>query len=137
MKSKENSSVTKKVERLILEKVNNEPMGRKIIVEYIHENTDEEVSDGIIAGGFKALVRRQELEVVGRGLYKKPTDNGAHSTFSKIYNLCDKFKADLEKSCTVNLLGMNNAERQVCLQYLEILERGNVFIRQYVMTSDL
>ena len=132
MKNKEGSSVTKMVERLILEKVDNEPVERKIIVDYIHGNIDGDVSDGIIAGSFKSLVRRQELEVIGRGLYKKPTANSAYSTFSKVYNLCDKFKADLDKNCTVNLLDMSSTERAICLQYLDILEKGNVFISTYM-----
>ncbi|MFQ9704817.1 MAG: hypothetical protein ACLR0U_28345 [Enterocloster clostridioformis] len=120
MKAMETNSATKKVEKLILEQVREEPVGRKAIVDYIHSQLAEGVSDGVIAGAFKSLAARQEIEIVGRGYYKKVLKTMAMQHLKKIISLCKKFKVDLNKASTLNMLEVSGrletyAEFSKCL----------------------
>ena len=131
MKAMETNSATKKVEKLILEQVREEPVGRKAIVDYIHSQLAESVSDGVIAGAFKSLAARQEIEIVGRGYYKKGAENNGHVALEKIISLCKKFKVDLNKASTLNMLEVSG-RLETYAEFFKVLEQVDGTIDSFI-----
>lgn len=127
----ETNSATKKVEKLILEQVGEEPVGRKVIVDYIHSQLAESVSDGVIAGAFKSLAARQEIEIVGRGYYKKGAENNGHVALDKIISLCKKFKVDLNKASTLNMLEVSG-RLETYAEFFKVLEQVDGTIDSFI-----
>ena len=131
MKAMEKSSATKMVEKLILEKVGEEPMGRKVLVDYIHSQQVENISDGVIAGAFKSLAARKEIEIVGRGFYKKSTESNGNETLEKIISLCMKFRCYLKKASTLNMLEVSG-RLETYAEFFKMLEQFDSSVDSFV-----
>ena len=93
-----------------------ERANRRDIVEVIkNSEMGKDISDGVIAGGFKMLTLSGDIVPVDRGVYVKgsslETSDGA--VLARISRLCNKFYADLNKACTYNVLSLSRAEKEV------------------------
>lgn len=131
MKAMENVSATKLVEKLILEKVGEEPLERKVIVDYIHSQLDGDVSDGVIAGAFKSLALRKEIEIVGRGFYKKGAEHSGYEALEKIISLCKKFRGDLTKASTLNMLEISG-RLEIYAEFFKVLEQVDGTVYEFI-----
>lgn len=87
---------------------------RKDIVKYVKEHAQDKsvVSDGIIAGSIKMLTATGELVVVSRARYKKGIKVDNLCLKEKVIALFETFQRDLQKACTVNLLGVSNEDME-------------------------
>lgn len=87
---------------------------RKDIVKYVKEHVQDRsvVSDGIIAGSIKMLTATGELVVVSRARYKKGIKIDNLCLKEKVIALFETFQRDLQKACTVNLLGVSNEDME-------------------------
>ncbi|MCC2818875.1 hypothetical protein LK537_16365 [Lachnoclostridium pacaense] len=87
---------------------------RKDIVKYVKEHVQDRsvVTDGIIAGSIKMLTATGELVVVSRARYKKGIKIDNLCLKEKVIVLFEAFQRDLQKACTVNLLGVSNEDME-------------------------
>lgn len=110
------NSISEEVKTLInefMETVNGE-CDRKDIVKYVKEHVQDisVVSDGIIAGSIKMLTASGALVVVSRARYKKGIKIDNLCLKEKVIALFEVFQKDLQKACTVNLLGVSNEDME-------------------------
>lgn len=130
------NSTTAEVKSLILQCVANEnrDFERKELVDYVYGGVDDvsKLTDGIVAGAIKILTCSGELVVVKRGIYKKGSGKQKATSFEKIYNVCNRFTADLERACNLNLLTMTDEEKKVCPEFVEVLELGRANISEFM-----
>lgn len=93
-----------------------ERANRRDIVEVIkNSEMGKDISDGVIAGGFKMLTLSGDIVPVDRGVYVKGSslDTSDGAVLARISRLCNKFYADLNKACTYNVLSLSRAEKEV------------------------
>lgn len=93
-----------------------ERANRRDIVEVIkNSEMGKDISDGVIAGGFKMLTLSGDIVPVDRGVYVKGSslDTSDGAVLARISRLCNKFYADLNKACTYNVLSLSSAEKEV------------------------
>lgn len=93
-----------------------ERANRRDIVEVIkNSEMGKDISDGVIAGGFKMLTLSGDIVPVDRGVYVKggSLDTSDGAVLARISRLCNKFYADLNKACTYNVLSLSSAEKEV------------------------
>lgn len=93
-----------------------ERASRRDIVEVIKKSEmGKDISDGVIAGGFKMLTLSGDIVPVDRGVYVKGSslDTSDGAVLARISRLCNKFYADLNKACTYNVLSLSSAEKEV------------------------
>ena len=93
-----------------------ERANRRDIVEVIkNSEMGKDISDGVIAGGFKMLTLSGDIVPVDRGVYVKGSslDTSDGAVLARISRLCNKFFADLNKACTYNVLSLSSAEKEV------------------------
>lgn len=93
-----------------------ERANRRDIVEVIkNSEMGKDISDGVIAGGFKMLTLSGDIVPVDRGVYVKGSslDTSDGAVLARISRLCNKFYADLNKACTYNVLSLSMAEKEV------------------------
>ena len=93
-----------------------ERANRRDIVEVIKKSEmGKDISDGVIAGGFKMLTLSGDIVPVDRGVYVKGSslDTSDGAVLARISRLCNKFYADLNKACTYNVLSLSRAEKEV------------------------
>lgn len=114
-------SMTAEVKYLIMEYMSErkDAVGRAELVQYVKGNVgaDERLTDGVIAGALKVLLADGELVTVQRGCYQlgdgKAQETGRSSSFDRIYAICNKFKSDLDRACTVNLLTFTGEKKEL------------------------
>lgn len=120
------SSTTAKVKYLIMEYMSREDREyeRKELVAFINANAgdDENLTDGVIAGAIKILICSGELVTVKRGCYSKGSGRVKATAYEKIYNICNRFLADLERGCTVNILELTETEKESYAEFTGILD---------------
>lgn len=87
---------------------------RKAIVKYVREHVSEKdnLTDGVMAGSIKMLTASGELVVVSRGRYKRGARIENLCLKEKVIALFEAFQRDLQKVCTVNLLGVSNEDME-------------------------
>ena len=93
-----------------------ERANRRDIVEVIkNSEMGKDISDGVIAGGFKMLTLSGDIVPVDRGVYVNGSslDTSDGAVLARISRLCNKFYADLNKACTYNVLSLSSAEKEV------------------------
>ena len=93
-----------------------ERANRRDIVEVIKKSEmGKDISDGVIAGGFKMLTLSGDIVPVDRGVYVKGSslDTSDGAVLARISRLCNKFYADLNRACTYNVLSLSRAEKEV------------------------
>ena len=93
-----------------------ERANRRDIVEVIkNSEMGKDISDGVIAGGFKMLTLSGDIVPVDRGVYVKGSslDTSDGAVLARISRLCNKFYADLNRACTYNVLSLSRAEKEV------------------------
>ena len=93
-----------------------ERANRRDIVEVIkNSEMGKDISDGVIAGGFKMLTLSGDIVPVDRGVYVKGSslDTSDGAVLARISRLGNKFYADLNKACTYNVLSLSSAEKEV------------------------
>ena len=93
-----------------------ERANRRDIVEVIKKSEmGKDISDGVIAGGFKMLTLSGDIVPVDRGVYVKGSslDTSDGAVLARISRLCNKFYADLNRACTYNVLSLSSAEKEV------------------------
>lgn len=95
------------------------PVERKAIAEYVLEHVETEVTDGVIAGAIKMMTASGEIYPCQRGLYERGTKKAKANTFERIYNICKRFDAELEKGCTFNMLELTAEEKLVYSDFSE------------------
>ena len=85
---------------------------RKEIVAYVKEQISdkEKLTDGIIAGALKILTATGEVVVVRRARYKRGVKLDSLCLRDKVIALFEGFQRDLQKTCTMNLLGVSNED---------------------------
>lgn len=101
------TSVSAEVKQLIMDSLKDgAEHERKEIVAYISEHVQnkEVLTDGIIAGSFKMLLASGGIKNVSRAIYQKGTPVEMMSIKEKVLGVFRKFRADLDKVCTVNML---------------------------------
>ena len=111
---RESNSMTEEVKVLVnefLAGVNGE-CDRKEIMAYVKEQISdkEKLTDGIIAGALKILTSSGEVIVVSREMYKKGIKLDSLYLRDKVIALLECFQRDLQKTFTINLLGVSNED---------------------------
>lgn len=110
------NSISEEVKALV-----NEFMGtvkgecdRKEIVKYVkeHISNKDNARDTVLAGALKMMVTSGELVVVSRARYKKGVKMEQLGLKEKVVALFEAFQRDLQKACTVNLLGVSNEDME-------------------------
>lgn len=87
---------------------------RKEMVKFVKEHVQDSsvLTDGVIAGSIKMLTATGALVVVSRGRYKKGIKIDNLCLKEKVIALFETFQRDLQKACTVNLLGVSNEDME-------------------------
>lgn len=87
---------------------------RKDIVKYVkeHISNKDTLSDGVMAGCIKMLTATGELVVVSRARYRKGVKIDNLCLKERVIALFEAFQRDLQKACTVNLLGVSNEDME-------------------------
>lgn len=118
------SSISEEVKALInefMETVKGECERREIVF-YVREHISnkEKLTDGIMAGGIKMMTASGELVVVNRARYRKGVKIDRLCLKERVITLFENFQRDLNKACTVNLLGASVEDMEFIKKVNEI-----------------
>ena len=133
------NSTTGAVKALVMEFVeaSEKAVERKDLVAYINKKMgyNDRLTDGVIAGAIKILINSGELVTVRRGCYEKGTGKTKASAFERIFGICERFGADLDRACTVNIMDLTEQEREIYPKFFNTLVSGKGSVE--MMVEDL
>lgn len=124
-------NVNNQIRSIIIEALEVRDCTRKELLEKIKQDLPESKSmdPGVIPGVLKDMKEYGEINSVSRGVYRKGDGNQNQGIQSKVKLLVNRFRNGLDRVCTVNLLHIDECDKDFIVKIQSIVNKFDADIK--------
>lgn len=124
-------NVNNKIRSIIIEALEVRDCTRKELLEKIKQGLPESKSmdPGVISGVFKDMKEYGEINNVSRGVYRRGDGNQNRGIQSEVKRLVNRFRNGLDRKCTVNLLHIDECDKDYIVKIQSIVNKFDADIK--------
>ena len=111
---------------------------RKEIIDVVKQRLHdrESLTHGKITGAIKTMKESGEIETVCRGFYQKGSSNNSTRIRNRIKSIMIQLLFDLKRACTVNLLQLDEFDKDLIMRIQAIIDELEVKINAVFSEED-
>lgn len=130
--------LNKEIKNIIKECLDENTCSRKEIINTVNQklHDGEGVTSSRVTGIISTMKENGEIEVVCKGIYRKGSSDNNIKIRNRLKSIMSKYKCDLNKACTVNLLQLDEFDKSLFVKIQAITNEFEININSAFSEED-